>query len=153
MTRLDVVPGRVAGLAASAAGVCADRRGNVIIEAALLMMPLLMMIFGFFELGRYFFVSDALADAAREGARAAIVRGATSAAPATEAEIVAMVRARAPTMIDPNRLTVSVSFSPNNSPGARVEIQVNYPIGFMLPGIGVLGPLNISKVAAMTISR
>ena len=153
MTAISYLPGWAVRLAGAAADLPACRRGNVIVESALLMVPLLMMIFGFFELGRYFFVSDALADAAREAARSAIVRGASSSAPATAANIEAMVRARAPTMVDPAQLRVTVTHIPNNSPGSKVQIQVDYPLGFFLPGVGALGPLNISKVAAMTISR
>ena len=153
MIRTARLPRWATRLGRGAADLSACRRGNLIVESALLMMPLLMMIFGFFELGRYFFVGDALADAAREAARAAIVRGASSDAPATPASIEAMVRARAPSMIDPTQLRVTVSHIPNNSPGSKVQIQVDYPLGFFLPGIGALGPLNVTKIAAMTISR
>ena len=140
-------------LARSAGAPWRCARGNVIVESALLMAPLLIMIFGFFELGRYFFVADALADAARAAARVAIVRGATSSSPATPSTIEAIVRGKAPGMVDQTQLRVTVTHMPNNIPGSKVEVRVEYPLGFFLPGVGALGPLNITKLASMTISR
>ena len=127
--------------------------GNVIVEFALLAAPLLLMIFGFFELGRYFFINDALADAARDAARFAIVRGSASDAPATVDDVTAMVRNKAPAMAVPTKLDVSVRYQPNNSPGSKVLVQVTYPMTLIFPGFAVLGPLTLTKTASMTISR
>ena len=133
--------------------VAACEGGNVVVEFALLLMPMLLIIFGFFEFGRYFFINDSLADAAREAARAAIVRGAASDDPATSAEIAAIVRRKVPTMVERDLLDVSVTYQPNNSPGSKVFVEVTYPIVFFLPGMSGLPAITINKVASMTISR
>ena len=54
------------------------RRGNAIIEAALVVPILLSLAFGTVEFGYYFFVRNNLQGAAREGARAAILASATN---------------------------------------------------------------------------
>ncbi|MFI5378572.1 MAG: TadE/TadG family type IV pilus assembly protein [Tepidisphaerales bacterium] len=54
-------------------------RGNTVIEAALVLPILLSLAFGTIEFGYYFYIKHNLQGAAREGARAAIVAGATNA--------------------------------------------------------------------------
>jgi Flp pilus assembly protein TadG len=56
-----------------------DRRGNAIIEAALVLPILLLLAFGTVEFGHYFYVRNNLQGAAREGARAAILASAANA--------------------------------------------------------------------------
>ena len=55
------------------------RRGNAVIEAVLVIPILLLLAFGTVEFGHFFFVKHGVQGAAREGARAAIVAGATNA--------------------------------------------------------------------------
>ena len=55
------------------------RRGNVILEAALVLPILLLLAFGTIEFGYYFYVKNNVQGAAREGARASIAAGATNA--------------------------------------------------------------------------
>jgi Flp pilus assembly protein TadG len=56
-----------------------SRRGNAVIEAVLVIPILLLLAFGTVEFGHFFFIKHSLQGAAREGARAAIVSGATNA--------------------------------------------------------------------------
>jgi Flp pilus assembly protein TadG len=53
------------------------RRGNAVLDMALVLPILLMLAFGVVEYGYYFFVKNNVQAAAREGARAAIVPAAT----------------------------------------------------------------------------
>ena len=55
------------------------RRGNAVMEAALVLPILLSLSFGTVEYGYFFYVKHSLQGAAREGARAAIVPTATNA--------------------------------------------------------------------------
>jgi Flp pilus assembly protein TadG len=55
------------------------RRGNAVIEAVLVIPILLLLAFGTVEFGHFFFIKHSLQGAAREGARASIVSGATNA--------------------------------------------------------------------------
>jgi Flp pilus assembly protein TadG len=54
------------------------RRGNAVIEAALVLPILLYLAFGTVEFGYFFYVKNNLQGAAREGVRAAIPPGATN---------------------------------------------------------------------------
>jgi Flp pilus assembly protein TadG len=55
------------------------RKGNVILEAALVLPILLLLAFGTIEFGYYFYVKNNVQGAAREGVRASIAPGATNA--------------------------------------------------------------------------
>ena len=54
------------------------RRGGAVVELALTMGVLVSLTFGMVEFGYYFYTKNTLEGAAREGARAAIVSGATN---------------------------------------------------------------------------
>ncbi len=56
-----------------------SRRGNTVLDMALVMPVLLMLTFGAMEYGYALYIKHTLQGAAREGARAAIVSGATAA--------------------------------------------------------------------------
>ena len=130
-----------------------DCRGNAVVEFALLSLPMLMIILGFFELGRYFYLSESLANAAREGARAAAVRGAASPDPADEADITTVVHAHAPGFVPANSLRVSARYTPDNSPGANVGVTVAYSYRLLVPWVAAFTTIDIEKHAALTISR
>jgi hypothetical protein len=130
-----------------------DRRGNAVVELSLIAAPLLAIIIAFFEMGRYFFLQENLANAAREGARAAAVRGAASPDPANQEDIAAIVRRHAPRFVRPDDVRVTLTFEPDNSPGARAVVRVDYHYVFILPGLSHFTNFDISGLAAMTISR
>lgn len=127
--------------------------GSVAIQLALLMPCMLLLIFGCVELSRYYFVSEVMANAVREGARAAIVRGAESYAPADEAEITGIVRTHLDLLPDAQAVDIGVVFSPDNSPGSRVTVNASYRFVPTLPLPDELADLEIRQVAVMTISR
>jgi hypothetical protein len=54
-----------------------DQRGQTLIEFAILLPVLLMMIMGVLDIGRIVWANDMISNAAREGARYAIVHGAS----------------------------------------------------------------------------
>ena len=56
-------------------------RGQTMVEFALVLPILMLLLVGFFDLGRVVLANDALGHAAREAARYAIVHGASSANP------------------------------------------------------------------------
>ncbi len=130
-----------------------DEGGNAVVEFAMLALPLVVIIVGFFELGRFFFLNESLANAAREGARAAAVRGAASPDPATPGDIQAIVRNQLPGFVPPNQVAVETSYTPDNSPGGRAEILVGYSYRLLVPWIADFTTVTIEKHAALTISR
>ena len=56
-----------------------DRRGAAAVEMAIVLMLLIVLVFGIIEMGRAIMVHQVLTNAAREGARRAVIPGATDA--------------------------------------------------------------------------
>jgi Flp pilus assembly protein TadG len=75
-----------------------DRRGQTLIEFAILLPILLLMIMGGLDLGRIVWANDMIGNAAREGARYAIVHGAskTTACPAGPPSVDTVIPAVSP---------------------------------------------------------
>ena len=123
--------------------------GAAAVEWALILPALLAFTLGVVEMGRLLFAYNAISQAAMEGARYAIVRGATSAAPASETDIVAFVMGQV-TGLDPADVSVAASWDPNNQPGNPVTVQVDYAFDFLALDVS---PVSLSRASTMTISR
>jgi len=127
-----------------------DRRGVVAIEFALVIPVFLLMVYGFMELGRMLFIQNSLGHAVYEAQRYAIVHGASSSSPADAAAIHGVIVERG-SMLDPDRLTTEVTFTPDNAPGSVVTIEATYQFAFMT-GLVPVAPFDITSKAASTIA-
>ena len=134
-------------------GVLLRCDGNVVVEFALLALPIMIIVLTFFELGRYFFLTEALANAAREGARAAAVRGSASPDPATPDDVSRFVRRLAPNFVRREDVAVMTMYDPDNAPGSNVAVRVEYSYRLLVPWVASYTTVGITKSAAMTISR
>lgn len=116
------------------------RRGQAMIEFALVIILFLITLLGTFEICRLLLTYSTLANAARVAVRYATTHGATNSSgyengnvsPLNTDEIVAAVKTfTAGSMLDPNLLNISVTYPTGgasyNSPGSRVTVQVTYP--------------------------
>lgn len=113
-------------------------RGQALIEAALTLPLMLLLSVSVFEFGRAFQYWEILTNAAREGARIAVLPGTTDTA----------VRTRVQTYLeggriqDPTTATVSVARNTEIPIGASVSsgstVTISYPFSFM-----VLRPLTL----------
>ena len=111
-----------------------NERGQTMVEFALVLPVLALLLFGVIQFGIAFNNYLAITDAARAGARKAVVsREASNPAGLAEQE----VRASA-SNLDQTQLKVSVS-PPPWSPGSDVTVDVTYPYS-----IHLLGLLNIN---------
>jgi Flp pilus assembly protein TadG len=105
-----------------------SERGAAAVEFALVIPVFLMLVLGTIDFGYYFFVSEVVTNAAREGARAATVLDPTTTAwgaARTEAETVAGKYLASGGL-------KSVGVSANRVPdGLNVNVQVDilYPVG------------------------
>ena len=106
------------------------------------------MLFGIIEAGRAIFQYNVLSSAAREGARFAIVRGADSGRTVSEADVRTWVQARA-VGITP---TVTVTWTPNKSPGSTVRVQVQHTFNSLVPLIPIRNR-QMTASSRMTILR
>jgi len=119
-----------------------SRRGAAAVEFALLLAPFLMVTFGIIELGIYGMDQQALLESVHAGVRYAIVHGSKSSSPATAAFLQTMV-ANGSSVLTPSLVSVTVTFSPNNSPGSTVKIVATYPWSSVVP---------LLKLSAATIT-
>ncbi len=108
------------------------RRGAAAVEFALLLAPFLMVIFGIIELGIYGMEQQALQELVHAGVRYAVVHGSMSSAPATTSALQTMVQ-NGSSVLTPSSVSVTVTFSPNNSPGSTVKVAATYPWSSVVP--------------------
>jgi Flp pilus assembly protein TadG len=110
-----------------------NERGAAMLEFGLVMVVFFMFVFGVMDFGRAIYTYHFVSNAACEATRYAIVRGATSADPVTPTDVANYVKAITPLGVDPSSLTVSTSWSPDDSPGSSVRVQVSDNFRFMTP--------------------
>ena len=104
--------------------------GQAMVESALVFGLFLTMLIGMLEIGRAVWVYETLTQAVRAGARFAMMHGARNPAggettPTSYVE--AMVESSAPGL-DPDALTVAVTWTPDGEPGSSVEVVATYPV-------------------------
>jgi len=133
-------------------------RGSAAVEFALVMTPLLLLALGGIDFGNYFYLSEVIANAAREGARAgAIVPDAAINPPAANL---------AATNAAQNYLTTvgltgaaTITTTPNcvvvigggNPPAPAVCIQIAYPAGSITGFLAAVMPANATAQAVMRL--
>ena len=124
-----------------------DEAGAEIIEFALVMMAFSLVFFGVMAFGQALYAYHYVSDAARDGARFAIVRGSActtwaTACPAANSDVRNYVVSITPPGINTSasHLTVTTTWpgngagtcTINNSPGCPVKVQVQYKFTFPL---------------------
>ena len=122
------------------------RRGNTIIEAALVLPILVYLAFGTVEFGHFFYVRHNVQAAAREGARAAVPPGATNA-DVTSAVTSAMSAAG----YSSSKYTVSVSPSNVASAAEGATIAVTVQANWGTVGLRPLALISNSKQVVGTV--
>lgn len=117
------------------------RHGQALVEFALVLPILLLLVLGVFEFGRAWHAYQVITDAAREGARLAVVAQGTL--PRPKAEVIAAVEAalaRASlSQADDISVTVPSGVEPDFWPGDpydNVTVAIQYRFQFL-----VIGPL------------
>lgn len=113
------------------------QEGQALVEFALVVPVLLLLVVGVFEFGRAWNAHQAVTDAAREGARAAVVADPLM----TPDSVRAVVRnALARAALDPDLAVIELSGvgDPTGEP-ARVQVRYPFYFGFLKPMGTVLG--------------
>jgi Flp pilus assembly protein TadG len=126
--------------------------GSAILEFGLVIVMFFMFVFGVMDFGRALYTYHFVSNAACEATRYAMVRGSSSTEPVTAADIENYVKSIAPEGIDRDNLTVSASWSPNDSPGSTVRVQVGDNFRFMTPAL-VSYQMSLSGSSQMVISQ
>ena len=114
------------------------RRGATQIEMTICTFLLVMLLIGVVDISRMVLVYTAMSNAARAGARYAIVHGIDRSkgsgvdgvsGPSSYSEITTVVKNFAGTgLLDASKVTVTVDYpDSSNSPGSHVTVTVGYP--------------------------
>lgn len=127
-------------------------QGASVLEFGLVVLVFYVFVFGVVDFGRALYAYHFVSHASREATRYAIVHGAQSADPATAADISQYVKSITPDGIDPNAVVVSATWSPNNSPGSSVRVQVQDNFHFIMPLVH-MPPLTLVSASQMVISN
>jgi Flp pilus assembly protein TadG len=104
------------------------RRGSSMLEAALMMTTFVILMVGVIDFGRLGYTYNSITYAAHQAARFASTNGSASGHTASAANIQANVQGNM-VGLDAAKLTVSVTWTPNNNPGSSVKVVVSY--GFL----------------------
>lgn len=107
------------------------------VEMAIALPILLALLVGIFEFARAYNVKQVITNAAREGAREAVLPSATSTATVTN-----IVEDR---LDDANITTATVTFNPNNidvgtGTAVSVTVTLNYRFAFVGPVLDLMSP-------------
>ena len=146
-------PGRIQGLAGTGLRrLLKNDRGSALVDFALSSVLLFSIIFGIIDFGRALYAYDAISNAARIGTRYAIVRGGATSDPVSASTVAWYVANHCCAGLDPNAITVTTTWSPNNQPGGTVNVQVQYSLTFMLPFLPTTA-VPMSASSQMVISQ
>lgn len=124
-----------------------DKKGQALVEMALILPILLLFIFGITEFGRVFATDLVLNHAAREGARAASVGS-------SDSDVLLIVKNRALVLsLDSSKLIVSINpLEGSRCRGDAVTVKIKYPVKIYAPVISnIIG--NSYIVSGETIMR
>ncbi len=121
------------------------------IEGALVSSIALAILFGIIEFGQAVWSYNLISHAAREGTRYAIVHGRNSITPATTSTIQGIVRNQT-LGLNPNNLTVTTTWTPDNKPGSVVKVALVYTFKFMGPYVPT-GTYTMRSSSQVTISN
>jgi Flp pilus assembly protein TadG len=137
-------------------------RGQALVEFAFVAPIFFLLLFAIIDFGRYVYYVQILNNAAREGARYAIVHGAASLTPtgptANDPTITAVVRNYAIGVIG-NGAVFNVQSawgtppgSPSNDRGQRVHVSVTYDFRSLIP-IVPIPPITINGESTLVINN
>jgi Flp pilus assembly protein TadG len=136
----------------------AGARGQALIETALTLPIVLVISISIFEFGRALQVWQLLTNAAREGARVAVLPGSTTAT--TQARVLEYMAAGGLEHRAVNQITVNsgAEIDMGGTPVSASQITIDYPYTFMVlnpimqliaPGSEVGAPITMTATALM----
>lgn len=114
-----------------------DRRGQAVVELALIIPIFLLLLVGMFEFSRAWSTYGTLSDAARQGARAASLANAAVGEDSVRAAIGAVLRSAS---LDPSRATIALS-GVTGATGSLATVQLRYPVE-----LGMVHTLSLGRI-------
>ncbi|MEZ5931304.1 MAG: TadE/TadG family type IV pilus assembly protein [Alphaproteobacteria bacterium] len=127
----------------------ADQQGISSVQYAMVLPAVLAAVMGTVDMGRMMFAQNTLVHAANEATRYAMVRSEASDHMATKEDVVALAKGKM-TGLDATQAVVEVRWDPpENVPGARVTVDIDYPYTLSALGLGTVN-LNGSSSTFVT---
>jgi Flp pilus assembly protein TadG len=150
-------------MSVSRSAVRRRRRGQALVEFALVAPIFFLILFGIIDFGRYIYYVQILNNAAREGARYAIVHGSNSFQPTGPARddptIESVVRSYAIGVLgDSAVLNIDSIWGlgppnpPSNNRGQKVHVTVTYAFRSLIP-IVPIPPITINGESTLVINN
>jgi Flp pilus assembly protein TadG len=127
-----------------------ERRGTAMIEFAFVAPVLFMLTIGTIDVGRLVWSASMLHHMAREATRYASVHGAEANNPVDASDIETYVKNRL-IGISGSEVTVSTTWTPNNSAGGTVNVQLDYTYSFLIGKLVGLDPLALEGESSMVV--
>ena len=127
--------------------VVGNKKGQALVELALIVPILLLLVFGVVEYGRIFAAYLTVANGSREGARIATVGG-------TNTDIITAVKFRTDAMnLDNTKVVITITpNSASRTRGNSVTVEVTYPVPMYDPFFTTIVGANYT-VKGKTIMR
>jgi Flp pilus assembly protein TadG len=104
-----------------------NQRGNGMVETALCLQAFILLAVGGMEFSWYVYAYDFATFAASDAAHYASTRGSHYPTPATSDSITTHVKNEA-AILDKTKITVTTTWTPDNTPGSTVKVKVQYTI-------------------------
>ncbi|MDQ3642625.1 MAG: pilus assembly protein [Actinomycetota bacterium] len=127
--------------------------GQAMVEFALVLLPMLLLMFGLLDMGRLVFINNAVSEGAREGSRWGSVAGRSTDSSAIQTQILSVMTA----VPDPE---VTVTCERNGSApfscrtGDVLLITVSSRVEMMIPIIGqIVGPMTVSATSRVAVHQ
>jgi Flp pilus assembly protein TadG len=126
------------------------QRGSGLVEGALCFSAFLFITFGVIEFAMAIYAYNFCSYAAQDAARWASTRGANYPTPVSSTDIRNYVTNQAVGLT--NTVNVTTTWSPDNKPGATVQVTVQYSI-VPLTGVALHSNLQVGSTAQFVISN
>ncbi len=133
------------------------RRATTVLELALVLPIVLVFILGSIDFAEVMYAYGTVSEAARTGARYAMVHGAMASSPvgpaANDATVESVVRSNA-LALNPSALTVTSSWGAgDNNVTSPVTVTATYTCNFSVGKLVGLGTINVSGSTTMMIAH
>lgn len=134
-------------------------RGQVAVEYALTLPYLAAFIYGIVEVSHFAYLRTTIANTAHDAVRYAVVHSTMSTQPLVASDITTYVSNEL-SSLGLNRAgtggtAVTVTYSPDNSPGSTVQVQISYPFTPFMTGFNSIpgSPATFSALAGPILAN
>lgn len=116
--------------------------GHVAVEYALTLPFLIAIIYGIVEISHFAYLRTTMTNVAHDAVRYAVVHSSTSGQAMTSSDITTFTNNELTSLgLNPNGsggTAVTVTYTPDNTPGSTVNVRISYPFVPFMPGFNAI---------------